>query len=198
MCVIMLFAMIPKHFTILGALVVFLGAGCGAIAPAPITPKPQPSAATPTQPMALTSAAFESGGDIPQKYTCNGQDFSPPMTFSSVPEGTVSLALTMVDQTAPFDHWVLFNIAPTASGIIEGDIPMSSVGVNSNGGLGYTGPCPTEGKHQYLLTLIALNRAVYLPDGATREELLKDIEGKVIQQATLVGGFGGEIVPSLP
>lgn len=180
----------------LGVSLALLGAGCGS-APsnsdvrASATPSTTEAAQAATSgPLALTSSAFKDGEAIPEKYTCNGQDYSPPLTFVNIPPKTVSLALTMQDLDAPFDHWVLFNIAPGTPGIPEGDIPPGSVGVSASGRLGYEGPCPSEGSHRYSFKLYALNRAVYLQDGTTREELMKDIQEKIIQTSELTGTYG--------
>lgn len=182
------------RFTAAAAMIALLGAGCGASAPSMDSPTPSlPSAVTPSGPLTLTSTAFTDGQAIPEKYTCNGQDFSPPVAFGNIPADTISLALIVEDKDAPYDHWIVFNIAPSIGGIPEGDIPPGTVGTSVGDKLGYAGPCPPEGQtHTYAFTLYALNRAIYLADGAVKADVLKEMEGKIISQATLNGTYAGK------
>ncbi|MFQ5887136.1 MAG: YbhB/YbcL family Raf kinase inhibitor-like protein [Candidatus Hydrothermarchaeales archaeon] len=148
----------------------------------------------------LTSEGFEDGGDIPARYTCDGEDVSPPLSWGDPPEGTVSLALIMDDPDAPFgtfSHWVLFNIPVGTRALPEGvskDEVLSDGSVQGRtdfGDTGYGGPCPPPGKpHTYRFILYALDEDLDLGPGATREDVLRAIEGHVLDRADLEGRYG--------
>lgn len=152
--------------------------------------------------MNLSSPSFTHQGEIPRKFTCEGQDLSPALRWSDLPAQTKSLALVVVDPDAPdpaapkmtWVHWVLYNIPPTASGLPEGvttgQLPAGTrSGTNSWNRQGYGGPCPPIGRHRYFHRLYALNAV--LPDlgAATREILEKGMEGKILAQAELMGTY---------
>lgn len=164
--------------------------------PAPSTPEEAVSVPSFT----LTSTAFSQGGEIPARYTCKGQDLSPPLSWSDVPEGTKSLVLICDDPDAPrgtFVHWVVYNIPPSASRLPEGIPAEPSLedgtlqGINHFGKIGYGGPCPPPGPaHRYFFKLYALDTTLELPPGATKEQVLKAMEGHILAKAELVGTFG--------
>ena len=139
----------------------------------------------------LTSPAFGSGGAIPQAYTCDGRDISPPLRFSGVPRGAQELVLVMRDPDAAsgnFVHWAVAGIAPTAAGFQAAAAPGSvASGRNSFGTLGYRGPCPPRGAkaHHYVLTLSALSGRSGLHPGFTPDQLRTAALGI----ATLVGTY---------
>lgn len=136
----------------------------------------------------LTSTAFAQGESIPVKYSCDGDDISPPLTWSDPPEGTQSLALIMDDPDAPggtFVHWVVYNIALTER-IGEGAIPGTQ-GMNDFGKQGYGGPCPPSGTHRYVFKLYALNENLDLPEGLSKEDLEKAMADHVLAQTELIG-----------
>ncbi len=150
----------------------------------------------------LRSPAFEPNGEIPVRYTCDGQDVSPPLEWSGVPEGTRSLVLIVDDPDAPdpaaprmtWVHWVLYNIPPSATGLPEGvspsDLPPGTLqGLNDWKRTGYGGPCPPIGRHRYFHKLYALSEV--LPDlgTPTKADLLRAMEGKVLERAELVGTY---------
>jgi Raf kinase inhibitor-like YbhB/YbcL family protein len=142
-------------------------------------------------PMQLTSDAFTDGGDIPRKHTCDGDDVSPPLTFSDVPDGTQALALIVEDPDARgFVHWVLADIPGSAEGLREGE--GDSIGVpgrNDFGRIGWGGPCPPSGQHRYVFTVWALSSTLGLAgtlDGAAVRAALGD---KVLGEATLSGVY---------
>ncbi len=146
----------------------------------------------------LTSAAFSHGAMIPKRYTCDGEDISPPLSWSEPPEKTQSFALIMDDPDAPMGtwvHWVIYNIPATARSLPEGvpadgDLPDGSRhGRNSWRRLGYGGPCPPSGTHRYFFKLYALDTVLPLAAGATKEELLKAMEGHIVAQAELMGRY---------
>lgn len=148
--------------------------------------------------MTLTSSAFTHGAMIPKDYTCDGKDISPPLSWSDPPEKTQSFALIMDDPDAPMGtwvHWVIYNIPATARGLPEGvpkdaDLPDGSrQGRNSWRRIGYGGPCPPSGTHRYFFKLYALDTVLTLASGATKDELLKAMEGHILAQAEFMGRY---------
>jgi Raf kinase inhibitor-like YbhB/YbcL family protein len=141
----------------------------------------------------LTSEAFLNGQSIPAKYGCTGRNISPALTWTEPPAGTQSFALIIDDPDAPagtWVHWVLFNISANTSSLQENiNTSTMSVGKNSWGDLGYGGPCPPSGTHRYFFKLYALDATLNLLHGATKEQVLKEMEGHVLAQAELMGTF---------
>ena len=142
----------------------------------------------------LTSSAFAPGERIPQTYTCDGQDISPPLRWSEPPAGTQSLALIMDDPDAPigiWDHWLLFNLPAETRNLPEQAVlPAGSLdGRNSWGRTGYGGPCPPGGTHRYFFKLYALDVTLTLAAGAEKEQLLQAMEGHILAQAELMGTY---------
>jgi Raf kinase inhibitor-like YbhB/YbcL family protein len=147
---------------------------------------------TPQAAMVVTSPAFADGDLIPEQYTCNGDDTSPPLTLTNIPDGTVSLALLVIDpeaMSAPWDHWIVYDIAPRDT-IPEGVQNLGTVGTNTWGRTDYGGPCPDLGVHPYTFTVLALDTELGLAPGATKDELLAAVDGHVLAQATLNGRYG--------
>lgn len=150
----------------------------------------------------LTSAAFRDGERIPDKYTCVGEDVSPPLKWEGVPEGTQTFALIVEDPDAPggtFVHWVLFNLPGDVTALPEGVEPLERLpngaihGVNDFQRLGYRGPCPPPGKpHRYIFRLLALDRELALGPGVTKPRLELEIQkiGGPLAEARLTGTFG--------
>jgi Raf kinase inhibitor-like YbhB/YbcL family protein len=146
----------------------------------------------------LTSAAFEEGDAIPARYTCDGLDVSPPLSWGSVPDGARSLALIADDPDAPrgtFVHWVIYNLPPDTRGLPE-DVPNQQTlpsgavqGVNGAGSVGYMGPCPPGGTHRYFFKLYALDTELGPGGGATKEEVLDAMEGHVLAEGQLMGTY---------
>ena len=139
--------------------------------------------------MKLTSSAFEHNADIPRKYTCQGEDVSPPLTIEGVPEGARSLALVVDDPDAPgrtFDHWIVYDIPADAGTIGEGAAP-GTAGRNDFGNNAYGGPCPPSGTHRYFFKLYALDTRLDWPEGRSKNELHEAMADHVIDQAELVG-----------
>lgn len=146
----------------------------------------------------LTSKAFTDGGMIPNRYTCDGEDISPPLAWRGVPDGTRSLALTCDDPDAPVKtwvHWVLFNLPPDGGLLPEGVPPWKSLsdgirqGHNDFGRIGYGGPCPPGGTHRYYFRLYALDTVLELPAGINKEQLLQGMEGHVLAEGRLMGRY---------
>jgi Raf kinase inhibitor-like YbhB/YbcL family protein len=155
-----------------------------------------------TMNLVLTSTAYEDNGSIPQRFTCQGEDVSPPLSWSGVPDRTKSLALIVDDPDAPdpaapkrtWVHWVLYNIPANAAGLAEhcgahGGLPQALDGVNDWGKTGYGGPCPPIGRHRYFHKLYSLD--IVLPDlhRPDKARLLAAIKGHVLAEAVLIGGY---------
>ncbi len=184
--------------------------------PTPVraTATPLPPTATPTQarptataaatatpsPQAvlrLRSPAFDYGQPIPTRYTCDGQDLIPPLTWEGAPAETQSFVLIMEDPDAPrgtWDHWIVYDIPPTVTRVEEGQAPPGKVGRNSWGNNAYGGPCPPPGPaHRYFFRLYALSvPTLGLPEGATKAEVLQAMEGRILAQAEYMGVYGRE------
>jgi Raf kinase inhibitor-like YbhB/YbcL family protein len=156
----------------------------------------------PRTPMELVSPAFAPNGEIPSRYTCEGEDLSPPLRWSGVPAGAKSLALVVDDPDAPdprapkrtWVHWVLHSIPPSATGIDEGaepeDLPSGTgVGKNDWGRTEYGGPCPPIGRHRYFHKLYALDVDLAGLRSPTKAELEKAMAGHVLARAELVGTY---------
>jgi Raf kinase inhibitor-like YbhB/YbcL family protein len=148
----------------------------------------------------LSSSSFTHEGAIPSKYTCEGSDMSPPLSWSGVPEGTKSLAFILDDPDAPdpkapqrvWVHWVLYNLPPAAGSLEEGVDKLpgeAGVGKNDWGRTGYGGPCPPIGRHRYFHKLYALDTV--LPDlgTPTKKELEQAMEGHILARAELMGTY---------
>ena len=148
--------------------------------------------------MRLESSTFEHEGSIPAKYTCDGENISPPLKISDVSEGAKSLVLIMDDPDVPknlrpdgvWDHWLTWNIPPETSEIPEGQNPQGVVGKNTGGSFGYRGPCPPDREHRYFFKLYALDTTLDLPaDTTTKADLEKAMEGHILSQAELMGRY---------
>jgi Raf kinase inhibitor-like YbhB/YbcL family protein len=152
--------------------------------------------------LSITSSAFSDQGEIPSRYTCDGKDISPPLSWSGAPSGTKSLVLIVDDPDAPdpaaprmtWVHWVLYNIPPTATGLPEAvranDLPAGTLqGLNNWTRTGYGGPCPPIGRHRYFHKLYALD--VMLPDlgTPTKASVEKAMRGHVLAEAQVMGTY---------
>ena len=148
----------------------------------------------------IESPAFRQGTSIPRKQTCDGADVSPALRWSEAPPGTRVFALVCDDPDAPggtWVHWVVYGIPATAAELGEGVPPSprladgSKQGTNDFRKVGYGGPCPPRGKpHRYSFRLYALSADPGLGPGASKEQLMRAVEGKVLGQAELVGTYG--------
>lgn len=141
--------------------------------------------------MNVTSPEFATNQKIPTKYTCNGENLSPPLRITDTPEEAQSLALIVEDPDAPIGswlHWTVWNIEPKTNVIAEGEVPAGSVeGLTSFGTIGYGGPCPPSGEHRYVFKIFALDERLDLQAGATRAELESAMDGHIIARGELVG-----------
>lgn len=150
--------------------------------------------------LTLHSPVFENGASIPSRFTCDGENMSPPLSWSGVPEGTKTLALIVDDPDVPkqlkpdgvFDHWTLFNIPATTTELTTG----GTAGVHGANGAGknqYTGPCPPPqyepSEHRYVFRLYALDTDLSLGEGASKADVLAAMQGHIIAQAELLGRY---------
>ncbi|TMK71567.1 MAG: YbhB/YbcL family Raf kinase inhibitor-like protein [Actinobacteria bacterium] len=141
----------------------------------------------------LTSEAFGHGEQIPRRHSCEGEDLSPPLAWSGLPEGTRSVALICDDPDAPsgtFTHWVAWGLDPAAGGLAEGETAPAE-GRGGFGTASYRGPCPPpgQGPHRYFFRLFALDAVPGVKPGAGRDELEGALEGHVLESAELVGTY---------
>jgi len=147
----------------------------------------------------LRSPAFKEGEMIPKKYTCDGEDISPPLFWEGIPEEAKSLALICDDPDAPMGtwvHWVIFNIPSAEKGLPENVPPRKILkngavqGKTDFGRVGYGGPCPPGGIHRYFFKIYALDERISLEPGATKKKLLKAMEGHILAEGKLMGKYG--------
>lgn len=147
--------------------------------------------------MLLTSSAFQQGGEIPSKFTCDDKNINPHLRISGVPSGAKSLVLIVDDPDVPvavrkdrmWVHWVVFNIPPTVHEIAEHSRPPGTQGKNTGGTLEYQGPCPPDREHRYFFKLYALDNMLSLKEGATKEEVEKAMAGHILTQTELMGRY---------
>jgi Raf kinase inhibitor-like YbhB/YbcL family protein len=143
--------------------------------------------------ISITSPSFQSGGDIPTKFTCNGTNVSPELQISSVPNEAKSLVLIVDDPDAPrglFTHWIVWNIDPKTTRVAENGAPTAGVqGTNDFGKRIYGAPCPPSGTHRYFFKIFALDTKLELKPGARRAELDAAMRGHVLAQGELMGRY---------
>jgi Raf kinase inhibitor-like YbhB/YbcL family protein len=149
--------------------------------------------------ISVSSAAFSEGGTVPKEYTCEGQDKSPPLSWSGVPAGAKTLALIVDDPDAPsgpFTHWIVYNLPGKISALPENLPKTRSVAnggiqaMNDFGRVGYNGPCPPGGSpHHYHFRLYALTTELHLANDAGARELSEAMRGHVLSSGETVGLF---------
>ena len=142
--------------------------------------------------MKISSPAFEDNEPIPHKYSGEGQNINPPLTFSNIPKETKTLALIVDDPDAPmgtFTHWVCWNIDPNIDSILEGESPGGKQGFNGRGAVGYTGPYPPSGIHHYHFKLYALSKLLDLSENVSKENLEEEIDKYLIDKAETIGTY---------
>ena len=148
--------------------------------------------------MEIKSQAFDEGAMIPGKYTCDGHDISPSLEWSSVPDGTKTLALICDDPDAPVGtwvHWVLYNLPGNINELSENIPPLKVLnngarqGKNDFGKIGYGGPCPPRGTHRYYFKIYALDEELDVGPGISKKELLKAMEGHILAEGQLIGRY---------
>src|SRR6266481_1714584 len=172
---------------------------CGVL-PLAMTLASQAAESTNKGAISLTSSAFSEGAAIPEEYTCQGKDISPPLKWSGVPSGTKSLALIMDDPDAPMGtwvHWMLYDLAPSMTELPEGLSAKEHIaagsgkeGLNDFKRLGYGGPCPPAGKpHRYFFKLYALDTMLELKPGAKKKDLERAMEKHILSQGQLMATY---------
>lgn len=147
--------------------------------------------------MQLTSTAFQEGGIIPSRYTCEGKNINPPLAIAEVPQNASSLVLIMDDPDVPaylrkdriWDHWIHFNIPPHTTKIIEGENPPGIAGKTTFGHNTYGGPCPPDAEHRYFFKLYALDCTLDLTEEAQKKEIESAMEGHILAKAQLMGRY---------
>jgi Raf kinase inhibitor-like YbhB/YbcL family protein len=188
-------------FYLISILLAVTAASCTSSAATPESPatKETPEKEA-TMSLEITSDAFTNGQSIPAKYSCVGKNISPALMWNEPPEGTQSFALIVDDPDAPMGtwvHWVLFNI-PADTRLLQEDLPVTgknadpngiSVGKNSSGKTSYDGPCPPSGTHRYYFKLYALDTMLNVLPGATKDEVLKEMDGHILEQGEMMGTF---------
>ncbi len=152
--------------------------------------------------MKITSSQFENNQSIPDTYTCDvgprGAGTNPPLEFGDIPENTVSLVLTMHDPDVPtefredgnWDHWLIWNIDPSTTKVLEGTEPEGNSGLTTSETHAYVGPCPPDKEHRYYFRLYALDTTLELdPNTTRRAELEAAMEGHILEQVELMGTY---------
>ena len=162
--------------------------------------KPLAQAKGGTMSLQIISTAFSAGEAIPKKFTCDGPDVSPKLTWNEPPAKTKSFALIMDDPDAPVGtwvHWVLYDLPADTGELPEGVARQEQLasgarqGRNDFGKIGYGGPCPPPGKpHRYFFKLSALDTKLNLKSGATKADLERAMKGHILAQAELIGRYG--------
>ena len=148
---------------------------------------------------AMSSPSFSNGRKIPTKFTCDGTDVSPELTWNTPPPGTLSFALIADDPDAPvgtWTHWVLFNLSAHTNALPEGITRVDEVpsggrqGRNDFRRIGYGGPCPPPGKpHRYFLKLYALDKMLSLKAGASKQDVEQAMQSHILAKAELMGTY---------
>lgn len=152
--------------------------------------------------MQLRSEAFSQGNPIPTRYTCDGEDLSPPLSWAGIPPGTGSLALVVEDPDAPdpdapqrtWVHWILYNIPPDTRALPEGMKPRTlprgtGLGLNDWQREGWGGPCPPRGRHRYFFRLYALDTPLDNLNAPTRSALEQAMVGHILAESSLMGTY---------
>jgi hypothetical protein len=141
--------------------------------------------------MEIKSRSFNNNGNIPSRYTCDGENINPPLEIFNIPKNAKSLALVMDDPDAPngtWVHWIFWNLPVSQSSIEEGIEPNNCIyGTNSFDKLEYGGPCPPFGSHRYFFKVYALDSELRVQEGATKEEVMNALGEHIIDKAELIG-----------
>jgi Raf kinase inhibitor-like YbhB/YbcL family protein len=151
-----------------------------------------------TMKLKVTSSAFSEGGSIPSRYSCDGKDISPPLSWTVGPAGLKSYAIIADDPDAPMGtwvHWVIYNIPATVTSLSENVTKKEKLadgtlqGINDFKRHGYGGPCPPGGTHRYYFKVYALDTVIEPDSGLNKKKLLKAMEGHIIGQGELMGTY---------
>lgn len=143
--------------------------------------------------VSVATSAFQAGGDIPAKFTCNGANVNPALKINGVPNEAKSIVLIVDDPDAPrglFTHWILWNIDPKTTDIGENSVPAGGVqGTNDFGKRNYGGPCPPSGTHRYFFKIFALDMKLDLKPGARRPDLDAAMKSHILAQGELMARY---------
>jgi len=143
--------------------------------------------------MKIESTAFEHKQSIPSKYTCDGDNVSPELVFSEIPEGVKSFTLIVDDpdaSTGMWVHWTIWNIAPETTKLTENTVPQGTTeGITDFGKPGYGGPCPHAGEHRYFFKLYALDTVLDLDESTDKLELESAMSSHILASAELIGFY---------
>jgi Raf kinase inhibitor-like YbhB/YbcL family protein len=146
---------------------------------------------TSKQSLSVTSRAFASNGHIPARYSCHGQEVSPPLTISNIPSGAKSLAIIVHDPDAPraggFTHWVIWNVDVQEN--IPENFKPDNEGLNGEKKNGYKGMCPPSGTHHYHFMVYALDNVLHLRKDTDKDALEKAMQGHILASGDLIGLF---------
>lgn len=154
-----------------------------------------PTPPTDAEELVVRSDAFADEGTIPERYTCDGEDVSPPLAWDRIPEEAAEVAIVVTDPDAPespFVHWVVVGLDPGDGELEEGTVPAEAVeGSNDFGDQGYGGPCPPTGDpaHRYVFTVYAADAPLRLEPGAPADEVNTALQGRVVARGRLVGTY---------
>ena len=153
----------------------------------------------PSEKIILKSNSFENNGEIPSKFTCDGRNISPQLSWSNFPEATKSFVVICEDPDAypkTWVHWIAFNILPNINEIPEGTEERDRVtsngitfGVNDFKDFGYTGMCPPEGNHKYVFKIYAIDIILGFKAGIIKQTLLEKMEGHILAEGELIGYY---------
>ena len=162
--------------------------------PLPVPPPPATTGPpeTTAPPQLLMIAPWQDGTEIPIRYTCDDADVAPALTWTNIPAGTVELAVTVTDlDAAGFTHWILYGLAPTETGLVEGVIPNEAIqSTNSYGLKGWNGPCPPIDQiHRYQFTIHALNQQLEVADDAPASDVISVLNLTSIAQRSVSGTY---------
>jgi len=192
---------------IVGVLVLLIAAGVYALTSSQKVPTSESTmnditnlTASTTMSITLTSSAFAAGGLIPKKYSCDGTNVNPELSWSGAPVGTKSFALIMDDPDIPdavkqsrgidvFDHWVVYNIPGTVTEIKEATKPEGQDGLNGSGKPGYVGPCPPDKEHRYFFYIFALDTTLTFNSQPTKADVMGAMIGHVLADGQLMGRY---------
>jgi Raf kinase inhibitor-like YbhB/YbcL family protein len=186
-------------------LVVALSTACGGDDDEPAQPAQPAETGASVPGFVFTAGGVAEGQPIDPRYTCDGDDVSPALAWEGVPGATAELALVVDDPDAPggtFTHWLAYGVDPAVTALPEGvpvgaDVagpPALRQGVNDMGSAGYGGPCPPAGEeHRYVFRLLALDEALGLEGGASRDELLAAVEGHIVAETTLTATYASQV-----
>lgn len=179
-------------------LVLVASVGCGdeQTTEGPTGNETEPTA-RPEAPMDLSvrSEAFDEGGTLPTRYTCDGEEVSPPLEWADVPQGTTELVLTMTDPDAPNDefvHWIVAGLDPALGGLEEGQVPEDAAeGMNGFDERGYGAPCPPseDTAHRYVFTLYAIDEPLDMEPGASVEDIRDALDEAALAEGQLIGTY---------